>query len=231
MRVYIFLCDSAGSRLRRCLIVPSVLTRRFGVPSEARRPIVPAACTPRAAPAGTRGGRRQGLTRRGPSCALCALCAPLCSRCLRDSATGRAESQRVLRRLVHPAPDGSFSGLVSLGSTGLSAQRTGVRSPLLDMPTSQAGRDTRLCGREGPASRSLPSLDCVLQQRTAGERGPRAPGANPGSWHVLFVSANQPLTPLNLSVLSVKRGNNNNNTVLLRDVWGEKMHMEAFRKI
>lgn len=47
----------------------------------------------------------------------------------------------------------------------------------------------------------------------------------------VYVSANQPLTPLNLSVLSVKRGNNNNNTVLLRDVWGEKMHMEAFRKI
>lgn len=64
--VYIFLCNSVGSWLWQCLIVPSVLTRTFNVPTGARKAIVPTASALRAVPASLRDGGWQGLAQLGP---------------------------------------------------------------------------------------------------------------------------------------------------------------------
>lgn len=64
--VYIFLCNSVGSWLLQCLIVPSVLTSMFNVPTRAWKAIVSTAHTPKAAPAMLRDGGWQGLVQLGP---------------------------------------------------------------------------------------------------------------------------------------------------------------------
>lgn len=64
--VYIFFCNSVGSWLWQCLIVPSVLTRIVNVPTGAWKAIVSSASAPWAAPAALRGGGWQGLAQLGP---------------------------------------------------------------------------------------------------------------------------------------------------------------------
>lgn len=64
--VYIFLCNAVGSWLWPCLIVPSVLTRTFDVPTRTPKAVVCTASAPGAAPATWRDGGWQGLAQLGP---------------------------------------------------------------------------------------------------------------------------------------------------------------------
>lgn len=64
--VYIFLCNSVGSWLWQCLIVPSVLARTFKVPTGAWKAIVSNTSALHAAPDTPRDGGWQGLAQLGP---------------------------------------------------------------------------------------------------------------------------------------------------------------------
>lgn len=176
--------------------------------------MVSAACTPRAAPAGTGGGgRRQGLAPRGPPLRPASSLPPFVLTVREGSGDRECRRPACADSSSTRRPAGVSLGRSPGGAQGSLRGEPGLAPPCSVCPLHRPGA-TRGCGGAGdllplpPLSRLSPP---VADSRGAARGSGRTWDSGPQCGSQLLprsvrVSTDKPLTPLNLDVFSVKQG-------------------------